>query len=125
MTNPCPMCDTVIDNHCLQCDKCNDWIHYKCSKLPAYMIIQLSKSKRAFTCNSCVQSNFHWFSIKFMIKLLVNRMTRISLQPRVHIRPIDTISPTYPCFPMNSIGTTSSSFSWMCAPIEDGWLFNY
>ena len=53
MKNPCPLCDSVVDN--LQCDRCKDWIHYRCSKLPEYMIIQLSKSTRAFTCNSCVQ----------------------------------------------------------------------
>ena len=110
MTNPCPMCDSVVDNHGLQCDKCNEWIHYKCSKLPAYMIIQLSKPKKAFTCNSCVKSKFS-LVFHFMVKLLKNRTTGQSLQPHVHFRPfpILTISPTYPCFPIDSISPSSSS----------------
>ena len=43
MTNHCPLCDSVVDNHCLQCDKCNDWIHNGCSKFPPYMIIQINQ----------------------------------------------------------------------------------
>ena len=44
MTDLCPICRDTVDKSCLQCDKCNDWIHYRCSKLPAYLIIRLSKS---------------------------------------------------------------------------------
>ena len=34
-------CDTlVVDKSALHCDKCDQWVHYSCSKLP-YAIIQL------------------------------------------------------------------------------------
>ena len=49
------ICSDNVYKNCLKCDKCNDWIHYRCSNLPAYFIIQLSKSKRVFTCHSCVK----------------------------------------------------------------------
>ena len=35
----CPFCDTiVVDKSALHCDHC---VHYSCSKLPPYAIIQL------------------------------------------------------------------------------------
>ena len=58
MSNNCPFCVYPVDKCCLQCDKCDEWIHYSCSKLPAYMLVQLSKSNRAFTCHTCVKSKF-------------------------------------------------------------------
>ena len=58
MTDSCPICRDTVDKNFLQCDKCKDWIHYRCSKLPAYLIIQLSISTRVFTCHSCVKSKY-------------------------------------------------------------------
>ena len=38
----CLFCDTiVVDKSALHCDKCDHWVHYSCSKLPTYAIIQL------------------------------------------------------------------------------------
>ena len=42
MTDLCSICNVTVDKSCLQCDKCNDWINYRCSNLPAYFIITLS-----------------------------------------------------------------------------------
>ena len=58
MTDLCPICNVTVYKNCLQCDKYKDWIHYYCSKLPAYIIIQLSKSAWVFTCPSCVKSKY-------------------------------------------------------------------
>ena len=59
MTNSSyPYCDIVVDQHGLQCDKCCLWIHYSCTKLQPYMIIQLLKSNKLFTCHSCVHAQF-------------------------------------------------------------------
>ena len=38
MSNHCPLCVYHVDKCCLQCEKCDEWIHYSCSKLPAYII---------------------------------------------------------------------------------------
>ena len=90
MTNPCPLCDSVVDNHCLQCNKCNDLIHYECSKLSPYMIIQLYYMQ-------LLGKNF--FLTNFMLKLmkpLVNRMTRLCLPPHVDSLPCSPLSPSAP-----------------------------
>lgn len=58
MSNNCPFCDSAVDQYGLQCDKCASWVHYSCTKLPPYMIIQLSKSKRVFSCHSCVHAKY-------------------------------------------------------------------
>ena len=54
----CPYCDIIVDQYGLQCDKCASWVHYSCTKLPPYMIIQFSKSSRVFTCHSCGHAKF-------------------------------------------------------------------
>ena len=55
----CPFCDTlVVDKSALHCDKCDYWVHYSCSKLPPYAIIQLKKSSRLFSCHTCVHKRF-------------------------------------------------------------------
>ncbi len=46
--NKCPIClRHCTASHMLLCDKCNKWIHYSCSKLPAYHIktIEIASSE--------------------------------------------------------------------------------
>ena len=54
----CPYCDLSAEEYCIQCDKCMKWIHYACSNLPVYTVIQLHKSSRLFSCSSCVHERF-------------------------------------------------------------------
>ena len=54
----CPFCDTSVDKFALQCDMCHYWVHYSCTNLPPYAIIQLSKSTRLFSCLTCVHERF-------------------------------------------------------------------
>ena len=54
----CPFCDTYVDKFALQCDMCHYWVHYSCTNLPPYAIIQLSKSTRLFSCLTCVHERF-------------------------------------------------------------------
>ena len=54
----CPYCDLSAKEYCIQCDKCQKWIHYACSNLPVYTVIQLHKSSRLFSCSSCVHQRF-------------------------------------------------------------------
>lgn len=42
----------------IECDQCHDYVHYSCTNLPVYQIIQFKKSSRQFTCLSCVHSKF-------------------------------------------------------------------
>ena len=56
MSNNCPFCVYPVDKYCLQCDEWTHYSFYSCSILAAYMLVQLSKSNRAFTCYTCVKS---------------------------------------------------------------------
>ena len=63
----CPFCDTlVVDKSALHCDKCDHWVHYSCSKLPPYAIIQLKKSSMLFSCHTCA---YERFKDDFILKL--------------------------------------------------------
>lgn len=54
----CIKCNLDVSTSCngIKCDNCNKWVHYFCSLLPAYMIMQLTKSTRKFSCIDCVHS---------------------------------------------------------------------
>ena len=54
----CPCCDAAADTFVLECEKCKKWIHFACSKLPPYMLIQFGKSTRAYSCSTCVHERF-------------------------------------------------------------------
>ena len=54
----CPYCDLSAEEYCIECDRCKKWIHYACSNLPVYTVIQLHKSSRLFSCSSCVHQRF-------------------------------------------------------------------
>ena len=63
--------------------------------LPAYIIIQLSKSTRAFTCHSCVKSKYPLFFQKLhdVIKKIMMTPDSQSSSPKKHY-PSDPISST-------------------------------
>ena len=54
----CPCCDAAADEYVLECDKCKKWIHFACSKLPAYMLVQFDRSSRFYSCLTCVHERF-------------------------------------------------------------------
>ena len=54
----CPCCDAAADEYVLECDKCKKWIHFACSKLPAYMLVQFDRSSRVYSCLTCVHERF-------------------------------------------------------------------
>ena len=54
MPKTCPFCDINVETHGIECENCHKWVHYACSSLPSYMLMQLSKSKRQYTCETCV-----------------------------------------------------------------------
>ena len=99
MTDLCPICKDTVDKNCLQCDKCKDWIHYRCSKLPAYLIIQLSKSTRVFTCHSCVKSKYPLAFEKLHddIEKIIMSPVNQSSSP---IKPTTLLTPSAPSSPL-------------------------
>ena len=75
----CPFCDTiVVDKSALHCDKCDHWVHYSCSKLPPYAIIQLFKnyqgcSRTTFVSMNVLRMTFRSFILKLK-ELLKKKM---------------------------------------------------
>ena len=99
MSELCPICRDTVDKNCLQCDKCKDWIHYRCSKVPAYLIIQLSKSTRVFTCHSCVKSKYPLAFEKLHddIEKIIMSPVNQSSSP---IKPTGPLTPSAPSSPL-------------------------
>ena len=54
----CPCCDVAAGEYVLECEKCKKWIHFACSKLPAYMLVQFDRSSRVYSCLTCVHEKF-------------------------------------------------------------------
>ena len=98
MTDLCPICSDTVDKNCLQCDKCNDWIHYRCSNLPAYFIIQLSKSKRVYTCHSCVKLKYPLAFPKLHDDIVKIIMSPVNLSSSP-IKPTTLLTPSAPASP--------------------------
>ena len=135
MTDSCPIGSDTVDKNCLQCDKCNDWIHYRCSNLPAYFIIQLSTSKRVYTCHSCMKlkhplafQKLH-DDIEEIIMSPVNQSSSpikptilltpsapsstplLPAAPLISISPLTPISPTSPSFSIHHTNPSPSTCS--------------
>lgn len=54
---PCRICH----DHCntgIRCSDCLMWIHYKCSEVTTYVLVNLIKSNRKFTCLDCTKKNY-------------------------------------------------------------------
>ena len=41
------------DNDMIECSACHNWIHFQCTKLPAYQIQIFIDTNRKFTCENC------------------------------------------------------------------------
>ncbi|CAC5383862.1 unnamed protein product [Mytilus coruscus] len=54
------MCNEIANCFMIQCDKCQRWTNYKCTKLPAYQLYMLENTSRKYTCKTCtnVPRNF-------------------------------------------------------------------
>ena len=39
----------------IQCCICQSWLHFACTKLPAYQILIFSKTQRKFKCENCTE----------------------------------------------------------------------
>ncbi len=55
----CKVYECQVTSRCLKCDKCEGRVHYKCSLLPDYQIINLAGSNRRYTCKICTAIKTH------------------------------------------------------------------
>ena len=50
----CAMCPEKDDSNVIQCSICHHWLHFSCTKLPAYQVEIFISTQRKFTCENYV-----------------------------------------------------------------------
>lgn len=56
MSDECRVCSSECsEENMLVCEKCDRCVHYKCTKLPVYMIAFFELQQDAFFCEFCVK----------------------------------------------------------------------
>ena len=50
----CAMCPEKDDSNMIQCSICHHWLHFSCTKLPAYQVEIFISIQRKFTCENYV-----------------------------------------------------------------------
>ena len=48
---PCKICRKECLNDCIQCDLCDKWLHFECTRLPLNTLLELGKSDRKYYCS--------------------------------------------------------------------------
>lgn len=46
-------CKLETSEHMMQCNRCQGWTHYACTKLPIYQLYLLVHTSRRYTCETC------------------------------------------------------------------------
>ena len=57
-TYPCIICGDNCNYASLKCDYCSCWLHYRCSELPDYHLLDLMKSNKKFMCKPCCKKKY-------------------------------------------------------------------
>ena len=53
----CEICNNEDHDKMTECSECKKWIHYECIDLPPYMICCLTKGRRKYSCQNCVNND--------------------------------------------------------------------
>ena len=61
----------------LQC-YCQGYLHHRCSNLPAYQVLNFSKTNRKFTCKRCTNEDHEMIKEKFVKGILETKDNRIN-----------------------------------------------
>ena len=59
----CFICKKNVKNNCIYCEICDQWLHFKCSKISRSQFISLSKSNGPFFCFNCLAQEIPFSSI--------------------------------------------------------------
>ena len=59
----CVMCSDKEDNDVIECSIRHNWIHFQCTKLPAYQIQIFIDTNRKFICKNCA-NQLKFFNLK-------------------------------------------------------------
>ena len=64
----------------LKCSDCQGYLHYRYSNLPAYQVLNYSKTKRKFTCKRCANNDHKMLKeecIKGILETKGNEMNKV------------------------------------------------
>ena len=53
----CEICNNEDHDNMTECSECKKLIHYECTDLPPYMIYSLTKGRRKYSCQNCVDND--------------------------------------------------------------------
>ena len=53
----CEKCNNEDHDNMIECSECKKWIHYECTNLPPNMIRSLTKGRRKYSCQNCVDND--------------------------------------------------------------------
>ena len=90
----CPCCEINGEAYdSIMCSNCKQWIHYRCTKLPAYVILALKHSRRQFNCIPCTEKLFseHIDDSSFIAEAITRQETLHNFvkSPQISVRPKD------------------------------------
>ena len=53
----CKIYNNEDHDNMIECSGCKKWIHYECTDLPPSMICSLTKGRRKYSCQNCVDND--------------------------------------------------------------------
>ena len=125
----CFICKKNVKNNCIYCEICDQWLHFKCSKISRSNFISLSKSNEPFFCFNCLAQEipFSLISNKEFKNLNVNNICTHSCDICnindcycKSIFPFSQISNTELFMINNSISKNKFNFNIQTGPIVMG-----
>ena len=51
----CLVCKKIVNNNCISCNICDQWLHFNCSNLSKSQFYLLSQSNEPYFCYSCIE----------------------------------------------------------------------
>lgn len=95
MSDVCPCCCKAVPAKCraLQCDHCNQWIHFKCSSISVKLYNHLTVSNDLWLCSECKCDIFPFMTINNLelFKLSFNSNTTCLCSNKIARNFLDTL----------------------------------
>ena len=60
----CGVCHQNANTASIRCDYCMEWLHYHCTELPLYQLLDLEKSNKKFRCRFCCLKKYPDFHLR-------------------------------------------------------------
>ena len=74
----CLVCQKLCNDGCIMCNKCNAWIHFKCTKMTKKQINRYSRTTELYYCSACISENLPYCSMNNSKLNLLNSSDEIT-----------------------------------------------